>query len=393
MQHAIEVNASTRKGLLVLTATHPWRSLALLQTRRYDELQLPNLDFPDQRDLLDRLHIHESAEVVESVAARYRLGPAEAAALATVARQRTASNGKRVDPTPEQLDDAARLVTRRASSSFATVIEPRRQPTDLVLPEPLHRQVVQVAEFYRAWPRLRHEWKLERLANGSEARVLLTGESGTGKTLAAEVIAGLLGMPLMKVELSQVVSRWVGVTEQQLDCVFREAAAMRAVLFIDEADALLGKRGEVRHGVDRYSNYEVAFLLQKMESSELLDLPILFATNLKDNIDSAFTRRFRFIIHFPRPTETDRRRIWRLALPEKAPLAPDVDLDRFAHLDMTGAGIVSAARTAALLAASQNGLISFAHLVDGVERQFRQEARMLLDADLQLCRRRDGTAH
>jgi SpoVK/Ycf46/Vps4 family AAA+-type ATPase len=104
-----------------------------------------------------------------------------------------------------------------------------------------------------------------------------------------------------------------------------------------------------------------------------------------------FTRRFRFIIHFPRPTETDRCRIWHLALPDSAPLAADVDLDQFARLDTTGAAIVSAARTAALLAASGDGLISFEHLTHGVERQYRHEARMLLNMDLQLCRRRDGT--
>ena len=157
---------------------------------------------------------------------------------------------------------------------------------------------------------------------------------------------------------------------------------MRAVLFFDEADALFGKRGEVESGVDRYANMEVSYLLQKLEDPSFSGL-VLFATNLKDNIDQAFTRRFQFVLHFLRPVEEDRKKIWRLALPEHVRLSPNVNLDNFARLDMTGASIVSAARTAALLAASSDSLeITTDHVVSGVRRQFRSEARMLLDSEL-----------
>jgi len=178
------------------------------------------------------------------------------------------------------------------------------------------------------------------------------------------------------------VSKWVGVTEQQLDEVFREAHELRAVLFFDEADSLLGKRGEVRHGVDRYANLEVSYLLQKLEDPGFSGL-CLFATNLSENLDPAFSRRFQFVVHFPRPGLDDRSRIWRLVLPDRARLTADVDLDAFARLDMTGAGIVSAARTAALLAASSGeDRISAARILAGVQRQFRHEGRMLLESDL-----------
>jgi SpoVK/Ycf46/Vps4 family AAA+-type ATPase len=186
----------------------------------------------------------------------------------------------------------------------------------------------------------------------------------------------------MKVELSQVVSKWVGVTEQQLDNVFRDAHEMRAVLFFDEADALFGKRGEVRHGMDRYANLEVSYLLQKLEDPAFSGL-YLFATNLSENLDPGFSRRFQFVVHFPRPNEEDRRRIWQLALPEHVRLSASVDLDRLSRLDMTGAAIISAARTAALLAASEGAAeISAAQLLDGIRRRFKHEGRMLLESDV-----------
>ncbi|MGT2476681.1 ATP-binding protein [Paraburkholderia terrae] len=379
LHDALELESTQVRAPLIISNARTWRPLALLQSRRYAEIELVELDYAARRSLVEDLCIDGLDDVAEDLAGRYRLGPAEAAAFANLLHSDPAlHNGGRAAAAAR----AAALVTHRGSSSYATVIEPQRHPSDLVLPEALHREVLQIAEFYRAWPRVREEWNLERLAHGGGMKSLFTGDSGTGKTLAAEVIASQLDAPLMKVELSQVVSKWVGVTEQQLDCVFREAHEMRAVLFFDEADALFGKRGEVEHGVDRYANMEVSYLLQKLEDPGFSGL-VLFATNLKDNIDQAFTRRFHFVLNFPRPIEDDRRKIWRLALPKQVPLAPDVNLDGFARLEMTGAAIVSAARTAALLAVSAGSSeIGASHIVSGVQRQFRQEARMLLDSEI-----------
>jgi SpoVK/Ycf46/Vps4 family AAA+-type ATPase len=198
--------------------------------------------------------------------------------------------------------------------------------------------------------------------------------------LAAEVIARQLGTPLLKINIAETVSKWVGETEKNLDAAFREALAGHAVLFFDEADALFGKRGEVKHGVDRYANLEVSHLLQRLEDHDGL---VILASNLKENIDPAFTRRFHVVIHFPRPEESDRRRIWRIAFPPQAPLDEQVDLAALARLDMTGAAIVGSARTAALLAADAGAeTITMAHVIRGVARQFRREARILSTADL-----------
>lgn len=388
-QQVVEAESVSLRAPLLLSGPHPWRPLALLQSRRYAEVELGELDQAARHSLIADLRIEGLDCLADDLAGRYHLGPAEVAAF---------DNLLRTDPEfangggSAAAARAAALVTHRGSSSFATVIRPGRNASDLVLPEALHREVLQIADFYRAWPRVREDWKLGRLAQGGGMKALMTGDSGTGKTLSAEVIASRLDAPLMKVELSQVVSKWVGVTEQQLDCVFREAHEMRAVLFFDEADALFGKRGEVENGVDRYANMEVSYLLQKLEDPSFSGL-VLFATNLKDNIDQAFTRRFQFVLHFQRPLEEDRRKIWRLALPEHVRLSPDVNLDNYARLDMTGASIVSAARTAALLAASSGAdEIGADHIENGVRRQFRSEARMLLDTELGPGVRRDPSA-
>ena len=205
----------------------------------------------------------------------------------------------------------------------------------------------------------------------------MTGDSGTGKTAAAEVIAGEVDrdQPMLKVHLASVVSKWVGETEKNLDAVFQHAEESHAVLFFDEADSLFAKRGEVDKGSDRYANLEVGFLLQRLE--DFGGLAIL-ASNHKDQIDEAFMRRFQVVLHFPRPTPGERLRLWRLALPPQAPLDADIDFDLLQKLDLTGAGIVNSARTAALLAALEQAPgIGMAHLVPAIARQFQHEARLL----------------
>jgi SpoVK/Ycf46/Vps4 family AAA+-type ATPase len=211
-------------------------------------------------------------------------------------------------------------------------------------------------------------------------KALFTGEPGTGKTLAAEVIAGLLNVTLYKVDLARVVSKWVGETEKNLESAFREAEESQSVLLFDEAEALFGSRSEVQHGSDRYANLEVSYLLQRLESSTAL---VVLASNVKDLIDSAFVRRFQVVVHFPRPALPERRRVWQNAFPKSAPVSPDVDLEALANLDMTGAAIVSTARSAALLAADAGSpVVSMADVVRATARQFRREARVLTPSDL-----------
>ncbi|WP_249027319.1 ATP-binding protein, partial [Amycolatopsis lexingtonensis] len=173
------------------------------------------------------------------------------------------------------------------------------------MPDAQLAQIEEIASAFRAWPRIAETWGFARKTTTGGVKAMFTGEPGTGKTMSAEVVTGILGLELLKVDLAQVVSKWVGETEKNMEEVFRQAEDSHAVLLFDEADALFGKRGEVKQGTDRYANLEVGYLLQRLEASNGL---IILTSNLKENIDPAFTRRFHFVVHFPRPGVAERRR-------------------------------------------------------------------------------------
>ncbi|HEX6354205.1 ATP-binding protein [Actinophytocola sp.] len=363
---------------LCLTGINPWRPPGLLAARTYAELTVPTPGFPERRAMWSAAFPVLAADALEDLAARYRMTVGELRAVVSVAdtNARLAGNGH----TAAHIEPAIATVTRGRNSGAVQSITPRRTASDLVLPEAQMNQITEIASAFRAWPRVAEKWGFAKRTNHGGVKALFTGEPGTGKTLSAEVITGILGLELLKVDLAQVVSKWVGETEKNMEEVFQQAEDSHAVLLFDEADALFGKRGEVKHGTDRYANLEVGYLLQRLEASEGL---IILTSNLKENMDPAFTRRFHFVVHFPRPGAAERRKLWRLAFPPEAPLAPDVDLDTLSRLDMTGAGIMAVARTAALAAADTDSpTIGMRHVVRGVSRQFQREARLFRPAEL-----------
>ncbi|MGW0880226.1 ATP-binding protein [Streptomyces sp. NPDC002671] len=363
-----------------LTGLKPWRPAALLAARSYAELTVSVPGFTDRRAMWSAALPDLNGTLLEDLAVRYRMSSGELRAVASVADTgaRLAGNG-RPEPVADHVEPAIATVTRGRSGRAVHAIVPRRTVDDLVLPDVQFNQILEIASAFRAWPRIAETWGFARRSAHGGVKALFTGEPGTGKTLSAEIVTGMLGLELLKVDLAQVVSKWVGETEKNMETAFRQAEESHAVLLFDEADALFGKRGEVKHGTDRYANMEVGYLLQRLEASDGL---VILTSNLKDNIDPAFTRRFHFVVHFPRPGVAERRRLWRLAFPEQAPLAADVDLDALARLDMTGAGITAAARTAALAAADGGDTIAMRHVVRGVARQFQREARLLRPNEL-----------
>ena len=366
----------------VLTGVTAWRPVPLLAVRAYAEMRIAAPSYDARQQLWSYALPEAQHEQLTELAGRYRVGATEVRAAALTARTaaRLASNGHAA-AVAAHVDGACAAVLRPVSQRYATLIEPRRGRDDLVLQPALHQQVMEVASFFRAWPKVAERWGFGRLMSGHGGiKALFSGDSGTGKTLAAEVVAGELGMPLLKIDLSQIVSKWIGETEKHLEAVFTEAEDSHGVLFFDEADALFGKRGEVQHGVDRYANLEVSYLLQRIEDYAGL---VILASNLKDNIDAAFTRRFHVVIQFPRPQPKERRRIWEIAFPGQASLEEGVDLDLLARLDLTGAGITGAARTAALLAAADGReTIGKSHILRAIARQYQLEARVLIPAEL-----------
>ena len=272
------------------------------------------------------------------------------------------------------LDELATRMSRPRSPSLASVVTPRRGRDLLVLPADDEARVLRVAEDFRAWPRVAESWRLDRFG-GSGVTALFAGPPGTGKTLAAEVIAAEIGLDLMVADLSLLVSKWVGETEKNLDVVFTEAGSSHCVLFFDEADTLFGRRGDVDRGADRYANLEVGFLLQRLDRYDGL---VVLATNLRDQLDEAFTRRFHHVVSFPRPGPDERRRLWELVLGPPVVLDGDIDLDLLTSLDLTGAGVATIVRSAALAAHHDHrGALTMGDLVRAVGRLFQREARLL----------------
>ena len=213
----------------------------------------------------------------------------------------------------------------------------------------------------------------KKLSTGRGLSALFCGPSGTGKTMAAEIIAGELGLDLFKIELSQIVSKYIGVTEKNLYRIFRAAENANAILFFDEADALFGKRSEVKDAHDRYANIEVGYLLQKMDEYEGI---AILATNLRENMDDAFIRRLQLIVEFPFPGEAERRRIWAGIFPREAPLAAAVDFERLAReVRLSGGKIRNIALAAAFQAASGGGVIGMPELLDAARREYEKEGQ------------------
>ena len=224
------------------------------------------------------------------------------------------------------------------------------------------------------------EWGFGRRgADGLGTSVLFTGGSGTGKTTAAQIIAGELGLDMFTVDLSRVVSKYIGETEKNLGRIFDAARDADAVLLFDEADSLFGKRSEVRDSHDRYANIEVSFLLQRIEQ---FDGVAILATNLRQHLDDALLRRLAFCVSFPVPDEESRRRIWEVVWPD-VPRADGVDLDLLARrFPLSGGNIRNIALAASFLAAADGGVVRMDHLMHATRREYQKLGRNLGPAEL-----------
>jgi SpoVK/Ycf46/Vps4 family AAA+-type ATPase len=221
-----------------------------------------------------------------------------------------------------------------------------------------------------------HGWRMRPGGGrGAGLTALFCGDSGTGKTMSAEVIAADLGLDLYVVDLATVVDKYIGETEKNLERIFSQAAGVNAVLLFDEADAIFGKRSEVHDARDRYANLEIAYLLQRMES---FDGIAILTTNLRGNVDEAFTRRLDSVVQFTRPDVADRLRLWEHSLGATLPRAADLNLSALAtKYDMSGGEIRSAAVTAAYHAAAAGTQVSQASLVGAIEREYRKFGRLV----------------
>ncbi len=286
------------------------------------------------------------------------------------------------DPRTAMTDvlDAGRALTAPDLSRLAIRIVPRYTWDDLVLPDEKMRQLRGIASRIQQRRMVHRDWGFGRkLARGKGVSVLFSGPSGTGKTMAAEVLAHDLG-DLYQVDLSSVVSKYIGETEKNLERIFNEAELSNQLLLFDEADAIFGKRTEVKDAHDRYANIEVDYLLQRMEQ---YSGPVVLATNFQKNLDDAFLRRLSEIVEFPFPDEVARERIWRGHFPAEAPREDDIDYAFLAkQFNLTGGNIRNIVVNAAFLAAQEGSAIGMRHLIGALRGEFQKQGKLVLKTEL-----------
>ncbi|MDX6720790.1 MAG: hypothetical protein QOJ63_3044 [Solirubrobacteraceae bacterium] len=303
-----------------------------------------------------RSAIREARDLQDAAGARAGAGPERAMALQTVAARVRAQGARRM-------------------GRQVTVVDPSAQLSDLVMPDELRAQLDEIVGWHRGSHRVR--WSMDVATQdplGRGLTCLFAGKSGTGKTFAARCLASELGLNLYRIDLSQVVSKYIGETEKALAQVFDEVEAGHGLLLFDEADALFGRRSEVKDAHDRYANIEVGYLLQRLESYEGV---AVLTTNLQGNMDAAFVRRLRFILHFPVPDRELRRRLWERSLPGSQWRADDLELDALAdRFQLNGGSIHNIGLAAAhLAAATPSGLVTTAHVVRATQRELQKSGR------------------
>ena len=363
--------------LVASPAEGPWTGASI-------EVPSPTTDerLAEWRRVLATKPLDESVpEALEALAGKFQLdtGAIDAAAE-TALGFAVARNAASPRITTDDLYAGARARSAPILSSLAQKVTRHKAWEDLILePDPL-AQLREVCAMVEHRHHVYDEWGFgKKLSSGTGVVALFAGQSGTGKTMGAGVIAGALGLDLYKIDLSGVVSKYIGETEKNLGAIFRDASLSNAILFFDEADALFGKRSEVRDAHDRYANIETAYLLQQIEDYSGL---VVLSTNLKMNLDEAFLRRMHFVVDFPMPEEAYRLRIWETTMPSEVPLASDVDFRFLARqFRISGGNIRNIVLASAFLAAGDGGAVEMRHLIRATRREFQKLGRMVTEAD------------
>jgi SpoVK/Ycf46/Vps4 family AAA+-type ATPase len=261
---------------------------------------------------------------------------------------------------------------------LAQHIEPLASWDDLVLPEPQRATLHEIAAHVRRMPVVYGDWGFAgKSTRGLGISALFSGASGTGKTMAAEVLANELALDLYRIDLSAVVSKYIGETEKNLRRLFDAAEETGAILLFDEADALFGKRSEVKDSHDRYANIEVSYLLQRMEAYRGL---AILTTNFRSALDPAFLRRLRFIVNFPFPDTAQRAEIWRRVFPAQTPVG-GIDFGRLSQLNLAGGNIRNIAMNAAFLAADTGDPVRMSHLLAAARGEYAKLEKPMTDAE------------
>ncbi len=373
---------SHHPGLVILTSTNPWQAQFDHNDRSilWNSFNIP--DFAERKALWqdalaqNRLPLPDNLDLISG---QFWLTSGQIRAC--VAAARDMSLQQHAPFTGDTLLAAARASSNPHLGTLAREITPRYSWNDIVLPENEKTILHEIVNTVRCRPVVLDDWGVgQKLTASSGVTILFAGPPGTGKTMAAEVIASELGLSLYKIELSTIVSKYIGETEKNLEQIFSEAQNSNAILFFDEADAIFGKRSEVKDAHDRYANIEVSYLLQRMEA---YDGVTILATNLRSNLDEAFTRRLSYAVDFPFPDEHYRELIWKTLFPPHVPCAENLDFRLMARrFKLAGGSIRNIIVGAAYLAAAEQSQVSMKHLLHSTRRELQKMGRLVNEADM-----------
>ncbi len=372
-------------GWVIIASEKGWRPGKSLGKKPFIDIELSPATFAERKNSWEK-SIRGETQIAPDIdlgdlAGKFRFGSDQikqaVAIAANLARWRDPDT---VEITGEDLYDACRKLSRDTLITLARQIVPSYHWADIVLPKDQMEQLHEICFYVQHYQTVYGDWGFGRkISLGKGLNALFAGASGTGKTMSADVIANSLKIDLYKIDLSAIVSKYIGETEKNLDQIFREGQAANAILFFDEADALFGKRSEVRDSHDRYANIEIAYLLQKMDEYEGV---VILATNLRNNIDEAFARRMHFTIEFPIPEEADRLRIWQSIFPREMPVGKEVDLSFMARqFKITGGNIKNIAVSAAFLAAQDGRMLKMENLIHATKREYQKIGKLCTQID------------
>jgi ATPase family associated with various cellular activities (AAA) len=327
---------------------------------------------PDGGDSAGFARASEAAHL----AGRYRFGPGRIRAAVDLALAHARAFHQTEAVSGSILEDACRRLPEVNLGALAQKLAQPFGRADLVVTEAVRRELDLALAWANQRVRVLHDWGLgRRLHAGRGLTCLFAGPPGTGKTMAAQVLARELGLDIYRIDLSQVVNKYIGETEKNLSRLFDEAERGNVILFFDEADAIFGKRTQVKDAHDRYANVETGFLLQRLEAHEGV---VVLATNLRRNLDDAFTRRLQVIIEFPMPAVAERRGLWQGLLPAPAHRADDIDIGRLSEsFPLSGGEIKNAVLASAFAAAAEGGPLAMRHLVVGIWREMQKVGRLV----------------
>ncbi len=370
------VTLTATRGSLVFVGTRSWDPVWAAEVPRH--VHIAELPQDELARVWERSLVSSATELgaVDAVRSSFRLTP-EQIVRAARAASFAVDNGQQMLSFTE-LSAGARSQSASGLDRLARRLEPSAGWSDLILPDLVVMMLHELALRVRWREQVMQRWELGRGWRGRGIAALLAGPSGTGKTTAAEVIAAELGYDIHVVDLSSVVDKYIGETEKKLEVIFTEAERTNTVLLFDEADAIFGKRSEVKDARDRYANIEVSYLLQRIERFSGL---ALLTTNLGANLDEAFTRRLDMVIDFPRPDAEARERLWRHEFRPTVP-AEGIDFEFCAGaFDLTGGNIRNIVITAAYLAAESRRAVSMVDVVAAVQREYRKMGRLCLSSE------------